>query len=209
MKILIADDHLVVRKGLIQILMEEFPMAVIEAVRTGDEAFEKMQHNQYHLAILDINMPGTNGLDVVRKSVSSGITTPILVLSSLPEDQYALRVLRAGAYGFIGKEKAVEELANAIRKILSGRKYITDAVSEQLLAIGLGSDPSKAPHESLSAREVEIMNLLAAGKTVSEIAEELSIAVTTVSTYRLRLFEKMNFQNNADLMRYVSSLKSL
>jgi two-component system invasion response regulator UvrY len=208
MKILIADDHLVVRKGLIQIVKEEFPQVMMEEVSTGDDALEKLQNNSYDLAILDINMPGINGLDIVRKSVTLGLLTPILILTSLPEEQYAVRVLRAGAYGFIGKERAGEEIANAIRKILSGRKYITDTLSEQL-AEDLGMDPDKVPHESLSDRETEIMNLLAAGKTVSEISRTLSIAVSTVSTYRLRIFEKMRFRTNADLMRYVASLKSL
>jgi two-component system invasion response regulator UvrY len=208
MKILIADDHLVVRKGLILIVKEEFPEVEIEEAGTGDHALEKLRNQTYDLAILDINMPGVNGLEITRKKVAEGLSTPILILTSLPEDQYAVRVLRAGASGFIGKERASEELANAIRKILSGRKYITDTISEQLAA-GLGSDPDKAPHESLSDREIEIMYYLAAGKTVSEIAQTLSIAVSTVSTYRLRVFEKMKFENNADLMRYVTSLKSI
>jgi two-component system invasion response regulator UvrY len=205
MKFLIADDHLVVRKGLIQIIREEFPHVLIEEASSGTEALEKLGSQPYDMAILDITMPGINGLDVVRQAKTGGVTTPMLVLTSLPEDQYAVRVLRAGAHGFIGKEKAGEEITNAIRKILSGRKYIPENVSEQM-ARDLSSGPAKPPHESLSSRELEIMHLLASGKTVSRIAKDLSIAITTVSTYRLRVFDKMNFKNNADLMRYVISI---
>jgi two-component system invasion response regulator UvrY len=206
MKILIADDHVVVRRGLIRIITEEFPDVFTEEVGSGTEALARLSVNVYDLAILDITMPGLNGLDVVRQTVAAGIPTPLLVLSSLPEDQYAIRVLRAGAHGFIGKEQAEEELVKAIRKIVSGKKYISEDVSEQLTRDVPYSD-TKAPHESLSARELEIMSLLASGKTVSEIAEGLSIAIPTVSTYRLRIFEKMNFKNNAELMRYVISIK--
>ena len=206
MKILIADDHLVVRKGLIQIIEDEFSPVLIEEVASGSDALDKLRIQTYDIAILDINMPGINGLDVVRLATAESLATPMLVLTSLPEDQYAVRVLKAGAAGFIGKEKASEELTGAIRKIISGRKYITESVSEQL-ARSLSTDSSKELHDGLSARELEIMKLLASGKTVSEIAAQLSLAIPTVSTYRLRVLDKMNLKNNAELMRYVISNK--
>lgn len=206
MKILIADDHGVVRKGLIQIIKEEFPQALIEEVSSGLEALDRLRLQSYSIAILDITMPGINGLDVVKQAASEALSSPMLVLTSLPEEQYALRVMKAGASGFIGKEKAGEELIAAIRKIISGRKYITESLSEQM-AEGLSANPAQAPHETLSPREFEIMKLLASGKTVSEIALQLSIAIPTVSSYRRRVLDKMNFKNNAELMRYIISLK--
>jgi len=205
MKILIADDYLVVRKGLIQIIVDEFPDVFIEEASSGTEALTKLRLNPYDIAILDLNMPGMNGLEVVKRIKSESISTPLLVLTSLPEDQYALRVLKAGASGFIGKETAGEELIKAIQKIRSGRKYLTAALSEQI-AQELTADPSKAPHELLSARELEILKLLASGKTVSEIAATLSIAIPTVSTYRSRILDKMNLKNNSELIRYAVSI---
>ncbi len=202
MKILIADDHGVVRKGLIQIIKDEFPNADIEELNSGQEALQCLRIGTYDIAILDITMPGINGLEVVRQASAESLGTPMLVLTSLPEDQYALRVLKAGASGFIGKEKAAEELIAAIRKILSGRKYVTETLSEQMVS-DLNTNPGEVPHETLSKREFEIMKLLASGKTVSEISTELDIAVPTVSSYRRRVLDKMNFKNNAELMRYV------
>jgi two-component system invasion response regulator UvrY len=205
MKILIADDHGVVRKGLVQIIKDEFPQALIDEVSSGQEALDRLRVHSYSIAILDITMPGINGLDVVKQAAAETLSSPMLVLTSLPKEQYAIRVIKAGAAGFIGKEKAGEELITAIRKIISGRKYITESVSEQMAA-DLSADPSQPLHETLSRREFEIMKLLASGKTVSEIAQQLSIAIPTVSSYRRRVLDKMNFKNNAELMRYIISL---
>jgi two-component system invasion response regulator UvrY len=206
MKILIADDHLVVRKGLLQIIREEFPEAEFMEANTGQEALEKLRAGSYQIAIIDITMPELNGMDVIRQLKAENNKTPVLILTSHPEDQYAIRVLKAGAAGFIGKEVAAEELNTAIRKILSGRKYITESISEKM-ADDLSSDPTKAAHESLSDREFEVMTFLAAGKTVSEIAEVLFLSVPTVSTYRNRILKKLNVKNNAELMHYAISLK--
>jgi two-component system invasion response regulator UvrY len=206
MTILIADDHLVVRKGLVQIIQDEFPEALCEEAGGGREALEKLRAKSYDMAIVDITMPEINGLDVIRQLKSEGNKTPILILTSQPEEQYAIRVLRAGAAGFIGKEVAAEELTIAVRKILSGRKYITESVSE-ILAGDLSADQTKAPHELLSDRELEVMRLLASGKTVSEISEILFLSVTTISTYRNRILKKLNLRNNAELMHYAISLK--
>jgi len=206
MTFLIADDHLVVRKGLMQIIREDFPDTLFEETGSGKEALEKLRAKSYDLAILDITMPEINGLDILRQLKSENNKIPVLILTSQPEEQYAIRVLKAGASGFIGKEVAADELATAIRKILSGRKYITESLSERL-ASDLSDGSSKAPHEMLSDREFEVMKHLASGKTVSEIAEALFLSVPTVSTYRNRVLQKLNLKNNAELMHYAITLK--
>lgn len=204
MKILIADDHLVVRKGLIQIIKEDFPDAKIEETSNGKEALASLRLQEYSIAILDITMPIISGLEVTKTAKAESIQTPILILTSHPEGQYALRVFKAGASGFIGKETAGDELTLAIRKILSGRKYITSSIAEKL-ADDFSNDQQKAIHESLSDREFEVMKLIAGGSTVSEIAEILHLNVTTISTYRARILEKTGLKNNAELMHYVIS----
>jgi two-component system invasion response regulator UvrY len=206
MNILIADDHLVVRRGLILIIKDEYPDALFDEAVDGKEALEKLRANQYDISILDITMPEMTGLEVVRQLQTDSIKTPVLVLTSHPEEQYARRVLKAGAAGFIGKEMAAEELILAIRKILRGKKYISESVSEQM-ATDLRDPDARDPHDLLSVREFQVMKLLANGKTVSEIAEELAIGIPTVSTYRNRVLEKMNLANNAELMRYAISQK--
>jgi two-component system invasion response regulator UvrY len=206
MNILIADDHLISRRGLVHFIKDDFPEAAFDEISSGKAALEKLRLNKYDIAILDISMPEMSGLDVVRQAKTENIQTPILILTSLPEEQYAIRVLRAGASGFIGKEMAGEELGLAIRKILSGKKYVSESLSEKL-ANDLSSDPGKAPHESLSDREFEVMKMLASGKTVSEIAEQLFLSVPTISTYRTRVLEKMHLKNNAELMHYAISQK--
>ncbi len=201
MNILIADDHIVVRKGLIQIISDEFPQANFDQAVNGKEAMELLRSKKYDIAILDITMPELSGMDVVRQMKTEENKTPILVLTSHPEGQYAIRVLKAGASGFIGKEMAAEELTIAINKILSGRKYITQTLAEKI-AGDLSNESTKAQHELLSDREFEVMKLIANGKTVSEIADKLFISVTTVSTYRTRVLDKLNLKNNSELMHY-------
>lgn len=201
MNILIADDHIVVRKGLIQIISDEFPNAIFDEAINGKEAMELLRSKKYEIAILDITMPELTGMDVVRQMKIEENKTPILVLTSHPEGQYAIRVLKAGASGFIGKEMAGEELTIAIHKILSGRKYITQTLAEKI-AGDMSNDSNKAQHELLSDREFEVMKLIANGKTVSEIADKLFISVTTVSTYRTRVLDKLNLKNNSELMHY-------
>lgn len=204
MKILIADDHLVVRKGLIQIVNYEFPEAVFDEVSNGSDALAKLRTEQYAIAILDITMPDLTGLDVLRQIKSEEIKTPVLILTSHPEDQYAIRVIKAGASGFIGKEEAGEELTNAIRKILKGKMYITESLAD-ILVNEIASNIAKQPHELLSDREFEVFKLIANGKTVSEIAAQLSISVPSVSTYRTRILDKMKLKNNAEMMHYAIS----
>lgn len=201
MKILIADDHAIVRKGLVQILQEEFPLAEITEVTNGNEALENIAKQIWDVILLDISMPGRNGIETLKQIRVNNIKTPILMLSMHSEAQYAVRVLKAGASGFMSKQSANEELLIAIRKVLSGRKYISASVAEKL-ADSLGENDEKQAHENLSDREMQVLQLIASGKTVSEIAEDISLSVNTISTYRARILEKINLNNNAELTRY-------
>lgn len=201
MKILIADDHAIVRKGLVQILQEEFPVAEVTEVANSNEVIEKVNNQIWDVILLDISMPGQNGIETLKQIRTNGIKTPVLMLSMHPEEQYAVRVLKAGASGFLNKQSATEELLIAIHKVLSGRKYITSSIAEKL-AETLGENKGKLAHELLSDREMQVLQLIASGKTVSEIAEEISLSVNTISTYRTRILEKINLNNNAELTRY-------
>jgi two-component system, NarL family, invasion response regulator UvrY len=200
MKILIADDHAIVRKGLIELLSEAFrDLRVFEAVNS-QQAIDIVSKEILDVILLDISMPGRNGIETLKQIRSMGIKAPILMLSMHPEDQYAVRALKAGASGFVNKESATEELLTAIQKIIAGKKYITPAVAEKLLEAGEKGD--KPAHEFLSDREMDVLLKIASGKTVSEIADELSLSVNTISTYRTRLLEKLSLHNNAELTRY-------
>lgn len=201
MKILIADDHAIVRKGLIQILLEEFPSAEIKEVANSSEVFSALKEKTWDVILLDISMPGKSGMEILKQIRAEGIKSPVLMLSMHPEDQYAIRVLKAGADGFLSKESATDELLSAVRKVISGRKYITDSVAEKLAGI-LGDKSEENIHETLSDREMQVLQLIASGKTVSEIAEEISLSVNTISTYRTRILEKLNLSSNAGLTRY-------
>jgi two-component system, NarL family, invasion response regulator UvrY len=202
MRILIADDHTVVRRGLRQILTEEFLAAHIVDVTDADELFNRVLKEEWDVVITDISMPGRSGLEVLQQIRQHYPKLPILVLSVHPEDQYAIRVMRAGASGYLNKESASEELVKAVHRVLLGKKYITPELAEKL-AETLDQDADRQPHESLSDREFEVMRQLAAGASVSEIADRLSLSPTTVSTYRARILSKMNVKTNADLTRYV------
>ena len=200
MKILIADDHAIVRKGLIELLREAFPaLQVFEAVNS-QQAIDTVTKQSMDVILLDISMPGRNGIETLKQIRAQGIKTPILMLSMYPEDQYAIRSLKAGASGFINKESATEELLTAIHKIISGKKYITQSIAEKLADIG--EQGAKPAHEFLSDREMHVLQKIASGKTVSEIADELSLSVNTISTYRARLLDKLALNNNAELTRY-------
>ena len=201
MKFLIIDDHAIVRKGLRQLLKEEFASAEIEEVSDSNEVFEKAESKIWDVILLDISMPGRNGLDVLKQLRADGVKAPVLMLSMHPEDQYALRALKAGASGFLNKESATEELIAAVHKVLSGRKYVSAALAEKL-AEGAGGGTEKPAHELLSDREMQVLQLISSGKTVSEIADEISLSVNTISTYRNRILEKLGLHNNAELTRY-------
>jgi two-component system invasion response regulator UvrY len=201
MKFLIIDDHAIVRKGLSQLLREEFASAEIEEVGDSSVVFEKAKAKIWDVILLDISMPGRNGLDVLKQLRADGIKAPVLMLSMHPEDQYALRALKAGASGFLNKESATEELIAAVHKVLSGRKYVSASLAEKL-AEGAGITSEKPAHELLSDREMQVLQLISSGKTVSEIADEISLSVNTISTYRNRILEKLSLHNNAELTRY-------
>lgn len=201
MNILIADDHAIVRKGLVQLLREEFPGAQVTEVTNGAEVYEQARAKKWDIILLDISMPGRNGVEILKQLQSDGIKAPVLMLSMHSEDQYAVRVLKAGASGFLNKETATDELVKAVHRILSGRKYITPSVAEKL-ADDIDNKLGQPLHEQLSDREMQVLQLIGKGKTVSEIADEISLSVNTISTYRARILEKLHLSNNAELTRY-------
>ncbi|MBA2610516.1 MAG: response regulator transcription factor [Bacteroidetes bacterium] len=203
MKFLIADDHAIVRKGLAEMLLEEFPDCEITEVANGTEVFHQLSNQIWDIILLDISMPGRNGIEILKQIRTSGINAPILMISTHSEEQYALRAIRGGASGFINKESATEEFLTAIRKVLSGRKYISASLTEKL-AETFGE---KTDHEQLSDREMQVLQLIGSGKTVSEIALEISLSVNTISTYRTRILEKLKLNNNAELTRYAIERK--
>lgn len=201
MKFLIADDHAIVRKGLAQILCDEFPAAKVKEVVNSNQVLEETRRESWDVILLDISMPGRNGIETLKQIRSEGVKAPILMLSMHPEDQYGVRVLKAGASGFLSKDSATDELLTAVHRVLSGKKYISASVAEKL-AESVGNEFDKEAHEMLSDREMQVLQLIASGKTVSEIGEELSLSVNTISTYRTRLLEKLSLNNNAELTRY-------
>jgi two-component system invasion response regulator UvrY len=201
MLILLADDHVVVRRGLRDILTGAFPgMQFIEA-GTGDEVLSAIRTSRCSLLILDIHMPGRTGVDVLREVKRLCPRIPVLMLSVQPEDQYAVRCLKAGASGYLNKDGAEEELVRAVRKVISGGRYVSAQLSEKL-ASNLQKPPSKNLHDLLSDRELEVLRMIASGGSLTDIAEALHVSVKTVSTYRSRSLLKMQLQTNADLVRY-------
>ena len=200
-KILIADDHTIFREGLKRILSESPDIVVADEARNGTEALRKVLNNDFDLVLLDISMPGISGLDVLKQIKNEKPKLPVLILSVYPEEQYAVRVLRAGAAGYLTKESALDELISAIRRIAQGRKYITSSLAERL-ATAVESDTDRPPHETLSDREYQVLLLIASGKAVKQIAEELYLSEKTISTYRSRILEKMSMKTNAELTHY-------
>ena len=200
-RVLIADDHAVVRQGLKQILSGVADITVIDEATSGLEVLEKARAVEWDALVLDLSMPGRNGFDILLDLHSEMPNRPILVLSMYAEDQYAVRVLKAGASGYLTKESVPEELIQAIRKIVDGGKYISPTLAEKL-AFEISAPSDRLAHDTLSDREFQVMRLIAAGKSVSHIAGELSLSVKTVSTYRGRILQKMNLKTNADLIHY-------
>jgi DNA-binding NarL/FixJ family response regulator len=206
MNILIADDHAVVRRGLRDILSEALPGAHFIEAGTGDEVISQLAKSQIGLAVLDINMPGRSGLDVLKDVKLSHPRLPVIILSVQPEEQYAMRCLRSGAAAYINKESAAEELALAARKILGGGRYVSATLAEKL--VSLIDEPAEKPlHEELSNREFEVMTMIASGVHLTAIADRLHVSVKTVSSYRARILEKMQMKSNADLTRYAIAHK--
>lgn len=201
MKVLIVDDHAIVRAGLKQVLAEHpEPIEVLEA-GDGGEALRLLRAQTCDVLLLDIALPGKNGIELLTQIKAEWKKLPVLVLSMYPEDQYAVRALRAGASGYMTKESAPDELLDAINKVSSGGRYINSKVAE-VLAFELDNLGEKPPHTLLSNREYDVMCRIASGKTVSEIADEMSLSVKTVSTYRARILEKMKLKHNAELTHY-------
>ena len=203
-QILIVDDHAILRRGLKEILEREFRDVSIGEAGTAEQALTQLDSEKWDLVILDITMPGRSGVDVLRNLKALRPKLPVLVLSMHPEDQYGKRVLKAGASGYMNKESAPEELIKAVRKLLSGGRYVSETLAETL-AVDLGRDDGTPAHERLSDREFEVLRKMASGKTVGQIAQELHLSVPTVSTYRARILEKMGMSNTAELIRYALS----
>lgn len=200
-KILIADDHAIVREGLKQIVAEESDMTVSGEASNANELFELLEKESWEIVILDINMPGKSGLEVLKEMRAMNIKTPVLILSMFSEDQYGLRALKAGAAGYLKKVSAPTELVTAIRKIVNGGKFISNTLAERMAdVIDVGS--GKQLHENLSDREYQIMCLISSGKSAEEIADELAISIHTVYTYRNRILEKMHLKSNVELTQY-------
>ena len=201
LRVLIADDHAIVRKGLKQLLLEEYPNAVTDEVDDAESLISKVMTSNWDVVVCDLNMPGRSGLDALKQIKQSFPKLPVLIMSMYPEDQYGVRVLKAGASGYLGKDSIHHDFIKAIQCVIQGKKFITASIAEKLAdAIEEGNE--QLPHENLSDREFDVFKLLASGKTVSEIADQLSLSSTTVSTYRSRILEKMNMKTNAEITRY-------
>jgi len=201
MKILIVDDHAVVRQGIKQILSEMSEPVVIGEAGNGSDAVRLLRDDGWDMVLLDIGLPGKNGIEVLKQIKAEWKKLPVLMLSMYSEDQYALRAIRAGASGYMTKESAPDELLSAISKVKDGGRYISAEVAEKLV-FEIDEQSDELPHTSLSDREFEVLRLIASGKTVSEIAELLSLSVKTISTYRSRILEKMRMKHNAELTHY-------
>jgi len=200
MKIIIVDDHAVVRKGLIQILEEKVGVYQVEEASSGEELIQKLKTNDYDVIVLDISMPGKDGLDVLKYMKSAKIDVPVLAFSMYPEEQYAIRLLKTGAAGYINKECPPEEFLKAIERVGNGQKYVSPELGE-ILINNLGT--LNAPmHEALSDREFQVMCLTAKGKSPTQISQELSLSINTVSTYRIRILDKLGLRNTAEITHY-------
>jgi DNA-binding NarL/FixJ family response regulator len=198
---MVVDDHAVVREGLKRIISESQFMTVSAEASGGNEALELVKSKPCDAVILDLTMPDRNGMDVLKEMRAASPNLPILVLSMHPEDQYAVRTLRAGASGYLTKDVAPAKLVEAIRKVVRGGRYVSPTLAEKLV-FDLSAETNKQPHELLSDREYQVMCMIAGGKTVSQVATELALSVKTVSTYRTRTLEKLNMSTNAEMTRY-------
>jgi len=207
-RILIADDHPIVREGYKKILMSQPDMDVTGEAGNGQEVLDLIQKKDFELILLDISMPGRSGLEILKELKSQKPHLPVMILSIYPEEQYAVRAFRDGASGYLTKASTPKELISAIRKVSQGGRYVTEALAEKLTYF-LHGDVDKAPHEKLSDREYQVMLLIASGKTVTQIAEELCLSVKTISTYRRHILEKMQFSTNAEITMYAIQNKLL
>ncbi len=202
MRILLADDHAIVRAGLKRILEDEFRPAVVAEASTADEALQQLAAAPCDVLVLDISMPGRSGLDILPEIRTTHPTTRVIILSSFDDQQFAFRAIRDGALAFLTKERAPRELIDAVRIVMSGRRFISQQLAEQLASAMASGKPERPPHEALSPREFEVFRQISSARTLSEIAVELNLSAKTVSTYRARILEKMGMSTNAELMRY-------
>ncbi len=200
-KILIADDHKILRDGLKRILSDSHDFVVTGEAGSSREVLKKMRKESYDVLLLDISMPGISGMDIIKDVKSERPECAVLILSTFPEEQYAMRALRAGASGYLTKESATDSLIEAIKKVSTGRRYVSSSLAERL-AFDFTRDSKSIGHERLSDREYQVMCMIASGKPVSKIADELSLSVKTISTNRARLLKKMNMKNNAEVTHY-------
>ena len=201
MKFLIIDDHALIRKGLIQILLEEFPLAEFREIANSYDVVEEVMKHQWDVILLDISMQGRNTIEILKQIKTSGITTPVLMVSMYPEELYAVRALKAGASGFINKESANEELLVAVHKVLAGHKYFSPNIGD-ILVERVGENWKKSSNEFLSDREIQVLQLIARGDSVKEIGSQLSISPATVATYRVRVLGKLGLKSNVELTQY-------
>lgn len=200
-RVLIADDHAIIRQGLKQILSDTEDLEVTGEADGGIKALQMIRENHYDVVLMDVSMPDRNGIDSLKLIKKEMPKLPVLMLSMHPEEQYAIRALRAGAAGYLSKQGAPEQLVTAIRQVASGKKFVSAAVAEEL-ANSIGEDLERPPHEKLSDREYQTLCMISSGKTLTQIAEQLNLSVKTVSVYRARLLEKMKLRNNAELTHY-------
>ena len=201
MRILIADDHPIFRAGLKEALAKERDVDFVGEADNGHKALELARKQRWDIVLLDVTMPGKGGLEVLQELRRERPKLPVLVLSAHPEDQLALRLLKAGAAGYLTKDKAPEVLLHAVRKILRGEKYVSESLAEKAV-LNLVSETGKPLYETLSNREYQVMRMIASGRTIKEIGKELFLSARTISTYRTRVLEKMNMKTNSDLIRY-------
>jgi len=201
MKILVADDHVILRKGLVKILRDNYNQAEFIEASNGAEALSVIRKDTPDLVLMDISMPQMNGIEVLKQVKALGLEIPILILSMQPEDQYAIRVLKAGAHGFLKKDSAPDELFSAISKVLSGKRYVSANVAD-ILAENAGNKDVENLHDLLSDRELQVLRNLADGKSISEIGNDIGLSVNTVSTYRARILQKLKLKNNTAIIKY-------
>jgi DNA-binding NarL/FixJ family response regulator len=200
-RVLIADDHAIVRQGLRQILSDTDDMEVTGEAGNGVEAVQLARQHEWDVMLMDVSMPDRNGIDALKMVRKEFPRLPVLILSMYPEDQYAIRALKAGAAGYLTKQSAPEQLVTAIRQVASGKKYVSAALALEL-AEAITDDSGRPAHETLSDREYQTLCMIASGRTLTQIGEELNLSVKTVSVYRARLLEKMRLANNAELTHY-------
>ena len=205
-RVLVADDHAIVRRGLKLIMEEEFHNIVFGEASNGQQALDLVWKQDWDIVVLDITMPGRGGLDILKELKQLRPKLPVLVLSMHSEDQFAVRVLKAGASGYMTKENVPEELVKAIKKVLAGGKYVSASLAEEL-AFRLETDDEKPLYERLSDREYQVLCLIASGKTIKQISEQLSLSIKTISTYRTRILEKLKMKTNAELTHYAMKHK--